>query len=51
MPFAVASSLMQLGPSYGDQLLSVATGELVLLGCSALTVVFALLVTPKRDVP
>jgi len=52
MPFAAASSLMQLGPSYGfdDQLLSVAMGGLVLLGYTAVTVVLALIVTPKRDV-
>jgi ABC-2 type transport system permease protein len=50
MPFAAASSLMQLGSSYGDQLLTVAMGGLVLLGYTAVTVVLALLVTPKRDV-
>lgn len=50
MPFAAASSLMQLGSSHGDQLLCVAMGGLVLLGSSAVTAVLALLVTPKRDV-
>lgn len=50
MPFAVASSLMQVGSSYGDKLLSVAMGGLVLLGYTAVTVVLALIVTPKRDV-
>ena len=50
MPFAVASSLMQVGSSYGDTLLSVAMGGLVLLGYTAVTVVLALIVTPKRDV-
>jgi hypothetical protein len=50
MPFAAASSLMQLGSSYGDQLLSVALGGLVLFGYTAVTVVLTLLVTPRRDV-
>ncbi len=50
MPFAAASSLMQVGSSYGDTLLSVAMGGLVLLGYTAVTVVLALIVTPKRDV-
>lgn len=50
MPFAAASSLMQVGSSYGDKLLSVAMGGLVLLGYTAVTVVLALIVTPKRDV-
>jgi hypothetical protein len=52
MPFAAASSLMQLGPSYGfdDQLLSVPMGGLVLVCYTALAVVLALGVTPKRDV-
>lgn len=50
MPFAAASSLMQVGLSYGDKLLSVAMGGLVLLGYTAVTVVLALIVTPKRDV-
>jgi hypothetical protein len=52
MPFAAASSLMQLGPSYGfdDQLLSVPMGGLVLVGYTAAAVVLALGVTPKRDV-
>jgi ABC-type transport system involved in multi-copper enzyme maturation permease subunit len=52
MPFAAASSLMQLGPSYGfdDQLLSVASGGLVLLGYTAVAIVLALLITPRRDV-
>jgi hypothetical protein len=52
MPFAAASSLMQLGPSYGfdDQLLSVPMGGLVLVGYTAAAVVLALGITPKRDV-
>ncbi len=50
MPFAAASSLIQVGSSYGDKLLSVAMGGLVLLGYTAVTVVLALIVTPKRDV-
>ena len=50
MPFAAASSLMQLGASYDDQLLSVAMGGLVLLGYTAAFVIFALRITPKRDV-
>jgi ABC-2 type transport system permease protein len=50
MPFAAASSLMQLGSSYGDELLPVVMGGLVLFGYAALTVVLAFLVTPKRDV-
>lgn len=50
MPFAVASSLMQLGSSYGGELLPVAMGGLVLLGYAVLTIVLAFLVTPKRDV-
>ena len=50
MPFAAASSLMQLGSSYGDQLLSVAMGGLVLLAYTASAVVLALHITPRRDV-
>lgn len=53
MPFAAASSLMQLGPSYGffdDQLLPVPLGGLVLVGYTAAAVVLALGITPKRDV-
>lgn len=50
MPFAAASSLMQLGQSYGDQLLSVASGGLVLLGYTAALVILALRTTPRRDV-
>lgn len=52
MPFAAASSLMQLAPTYGfdDELLSVAGGGLVLLLYTTLTVVLALHITPKRDV-
>lgn len=49
MPFAAASSLMQVGSSYGDALLSVAIGGLVLLGYTAVTVVLALIITPQRD--
>jgi hypothetical protein len=52
MPFAAASSLMQLAPSYGfdDELLSIPMGGLVLVGYTAAAVVLALRVTPKRDV-
>lgn len=48
--FAAASSLMQLGQSYGDQLLSLASGGLVLLGYIAAFVILALRITPRRDV-
>ncbi|CUR57989.1 conserved membrane hypothetical protein [metagenome] len=50
MPFAGASSLMQLGQAYGDQLLPVASGGLVLLGYTAAFVILALRITPRRDV-
>ena len=42
MPTAAASSLTQLGSSYGDQLLSVSMGGLVLLGFTAVTAFLAL---------
>lgn len=48
MLFAAASSLMQIG--YDVELLSVAMGGLVLLGYTAVTVVLAMVVTPRRDV-
>lgn len=50
MPFAAASSLMQLGASYGVQLLSAGMGGLVLLGYTAAFVILALRITPRRDV-
>ncbi|WP_404382932.1 ABC transporter permease [Knoellia locipacati] len=50
LPFAAASSLMELSASYGVQLLSVAMGGLVLLGYTASFVLLALRVTPRRDV-
>jgi ABC-2 type transport system permease protein len=52
MPFAAASSLMQLAPSFGfdDQLLSVPMGGLVLVGYLLAAVLLALGITPKRDV-
>ena len=42
MPTAAASSLTQLGSSYGDQLLSVSMGGLVLPGFTAVTAFLAL---------
>jgi hypothetical protein len=42
MPTAAASSLTQLGSSYGDQLLSVSMGGLVLPGFAAVTAFLAL---------
>jgi ABC-2 type transport system permease protein len=53
MPWGAASSLLQLGPSYGfhdGQLLSALAGGLVLGGYTAAAVVLALGITPKRDV-
>ena len=50
MPNAAARSLLQLGSSYGDQLLSVSMGGLVLLGFTAVTAFLALHVTPKGHV-
>ena len=53
MPFAAANSLMQLAPLYGfdhGQLLSVASGGLVLAGYTAAAVGLALRITPRRDV-
>ena len=52
MPWGAASSLLQLGPSWGfeDELLSAPAGGLVLLGYTAAAVALALFVTPKRDV-
>ncbi|MEO7268616.1 MAG: ABC transporter permease [Knoellia sp.] len=50
LPFAAASSLMDLSASYGVQLLSVAVGGLVLLGYTASFVALAMRITPRRDV-
>jgi hypothetical protein len=52
MPWGAASSLLQLGPSYGfdGELLSVPVGGLVLAAYAAAAVALALHITPKRDV-
>ena len=50
MLFAAASSFMEIGASYGVQLLPVTMGGLVLLGYTAATVALAIVVTPRRDV-
>jgi hypothetical protein len=53
MPWGSAVSLLQLGPSYGfddGQLLPALVGGLLLVGYTAAAVIFALRVTPKRDV-
>jgi ABC-2 type transport system permease protein len=52
MPWGAASSLLQLGPSWGydGELLSVPMGGLVLVGYAAAAVALALRITPKRDV-
>jgi ABC-2 type transport system permease protein len=52
MPWGAASSLLQLGPSWGfeDELLPAPAGGLVLFGYTAAAVALALFITPKRDV-
>jgi ABC-2 type transport system permease protein len=52
MPWGAASSLLQLGPSWGfdDELLSAPMGGLVLVAYAAAAVALALGITPKRDV-
>lgn len=50
LPFAAASSLMDLSASYGVQLVSPAVGGLVLLGYTATFVALAMRTTPRRDV-
>ncbi len=52
MPFGAASSLLQLGPSYGFDgvFLSAPMGGLLLAGYTAAAAALALVVTPRRDV-
>ncbi len=52
MPWGAATSVLQLGPSYGfdDVFLSVPMGGLLLAGYTAAAAALALLVTPRRDV-
>lgn len=52
MPWGAATSLMQLGPSYGFDgvFLSAPMGGLLLAGYTAAAAALALVVTPRRDV-
>jgi ABC-2 type transport system permease protein len=52
LPFGAASSLLQLGPSYGldGVFLSAPMGGLLLAAYTAAAVALALVVTPRRDV-
>jgi ABC-2 type transport system permease protein len=52
MPWGAATSVLQLGPSYGfdDVFLSAPMGGLLLAGYTAAATALALVVTPRRDV-
>lgn len=52
MPWGAASSLLQLGPSWGidAELLSAPVGGLLLIGYATAAVALALRLTPRRDV-
>ena len=52
IPFGAATSLLQLGPSYGFDgvFLSAPMGGLLLDGYTAAAAALALVVTPRRDV-
>lgn len=52
MPWGAATSVLQLGQSYGfdDVFLSVPMGGLLLVGYTAAAIALALIVTPRRDV-
>jgi ABC-2 type transport system permease protein len=52
MPWGAATSVLQLGPSYGfdDVFLSAPMGGLLLAGYTAAAVALAFVVTPRRDV-